>query len=320
MKTQRTSIAKRGFTLMELMVAMAITTIIVTVLVSITSVALDTWNRSRAELRASRQAKAMIGTMASDFEGFVSRPGNTNEWFNIRTPSVLKGPTKLKSTNAAEMDFMVAATDRYAGEIGVVGKDKGGDVSCVGYRLGYGNPISGGDDDFSTFVLYRLLVNPDVTFDKLLGKDDLRLAFESEYNETEITQPENFICENIYQFNVVMNVEVARKESVGTTPVIVPVVLDAASTSKNQVTEFSVFGNAIKVESTASSFSVGGTSFTLAELQGGKLKSISLSVTVLTDFGLDQLKRRSFDNDKQRSEFLTRNSYQYSKNVVVPGS
>ena len=45
---------RRGFTLMELMVAMAITTIIVTVLVSITSIALDTWNRSRTELRASR--------------------------------------------------------------------------------------------------------------------------------------------------------------------------------------------------------------------------------------------------------------------------
>ncbi len=42
MKIQRTLSRKRGFTLMELMVAMAITTIIVTVLVSITSIALDT--------------------------------------------------------------------------------------------------------------------------------------------------------------------------------------------------------------------------------------------------------------------------------------
>ena len=75
MKTQRTSPARRGFTLMELMVAMAITTIIVTVLVSITSLALDTWNRSRAELRASRQAKTMIDTMSRDFESLVVRRG-----------------------------------------------------------------------------------------------------------------------------------------------------------------------------------------------------------------------------------------------------
>ncbi|MDP4645929.1 MAG: type II secretion system GspH family protein, partial [Akkermansiaceae bacterium] len=68
--------ARRGFTLIELLVAMAITTLIVTVLVSITSLALDTWNRSRSEIRASRQAKAMVDSMASDFESMVSRRGN----------------------------------------------------------------------------------------------------------------------------------------------------------------------------------------------------------------------------------------------------
>jgi uncharacterized protein (TIGR02599 family) len=82
MNIQPTSATRRGFTLMELMVAMAITTIIVTVLVSITSIALDTWNRSRSELRASRQAKGMIDSMARDFEALVTRRGNTNEWLS----------------------------------------------------------------------------------------------------------------------------------------------------------------------------------------------------------------------------------------------
>ena len=83
MKTQGNLRGKNsGFTLMELMVAMAITTIIVTVLVSITSIALETWNRSRAELRASRQAKSMIDTLARDFESLVTRRGNNNEWLS----------------------------------------------------------------------------------------------------------------------------------------------------------------------------------------------------------------------------------------------
>jgi len=47
---------KHGFTLMELIVAMAITTIIVSVLVSVTSIAMDTWNRSRSE-----QPQAVLG-------------------------------------------------------------------------------------------------------------------------------------------------------------------------------------------------------------------------------------------------------------------
>ena len=93
MKTPRISSFKRGFTLMELMVAMAITTIIVTVLVSITSIAIDTWNRSRSELRAARQAKAMVDTMARDFESLVTRRGNENEWLSAISPQSLAWTT-----------------------------------------------------------------------------------------------------------------------------------------------------------------------------------------------------------------------------------
>ena len=133
MKIPRTSAIKRGFTLMELMVAMAITTIIVTVLVSITSIALDTWNRSRAEIRASRQAKSMIDTMARDFESLVTRRGNTNEWLSATANTKPIG-NKLESSNASELIFFTAVTDRYEGQIGSA-TDKGGDVSCVAHLL-----------------------------------------------------------------------------------------------------------------------------------------------------------------------------------------
>ncbi|MEI8038730.1 MAG: type II secretion system protein, partial [Verrucomicrobiota bacterium] len=66
MTHQRSQTNPRGFTLIELLVAMVITTIIVSVLVSITSLAMDTWNRSRSELRAARQAKTMVDSMAND--------------------------------------------------------------------------------------------------------------------------------------------------------------------------------------------------------------------------------------------------------------
>lgn len=80
MKTPFSPKRAKGFTLIELMVAMAITTVIVTVLVSITGIAIDTWQRGRAEIRASRQAKSMLDTMAKDFESLVSRRGNNFEW------------------------------------------------------------------------------------------------------------------------------------------------------------------------------------------------------------------------------------------------
>ena len=79
-----------GFTLLELMVAMSITALIVTVLVSITSIALDAWQRSRSEVRAARQAKAALETMAKDFESLLTRSGNSYEWLSARVEPELK--------------------------------------------------------------------------------------------------------------------------------------------------------------------------------------------------------------------------------------
>ncbi|MCX8495292.1 MAG: prepilin-type N-terminal cleavage/methylation domain-containing protein, partial [Akkermansiaceae bacterium] len=112
-------IARRaGFTLMELMVAMAITSIIVTVLVSVTSVALETWNRSRAELRASHMGKMAVDYMARDLEALVVRSGNTYDWCQAILDPELSTPgigDKLKSSNASRLIFFTGATDRYDG-------------------------------------------------------------------------------------------------------------------------------------------------------------------------------------------------------------
>jgi hypothetical protein len=83
------------------MVAMAITTIIVTILVSITAISLDAWNRSRAEIRASRQAKTMVDTMARDFEAMVTRRGNAFEWLAAKASLPCRAnPQRLQSSNA----------------------------------------------------------------------------------------------------------------------------------------------------------------------------------------------------------------------------
>jgi hypothetical protein len=45
---------------------------------------------------------------------------------------------------------------------------------------------------------------------------------------------------------------------------------------------------------------------------------MQISVTVLSDLGVDQLRTRSFSGNQQ-AEFLAKNSYQYSKLVQLPG-
>jgi prepilin-type N-terminal cleavage/methylation domain-containing protein len=318
MKTPRTSAIKRGFTLMELMVAMAITTIIVTVLVSITSIALDTWNRSRAELRASRQAKSMIDTMARDFESLVTRKGNTNEWLSaVVDPDLSTLGGNIKSENASRLVFFTAATDRYDGNIGNATIDKGGDVSCVAYQLSFRDPIEKGtSSNFETFVLNRVLVNPDNTFKDLLGKTDstkpassLDKVFAASTYAADLSKPENFVCENIFQFSVTFHVQVTDTTVTPAVQVDVPVTIGPKNSGQSTDT-FTIQGTGIKTGLT------GGT-YTPAQIAAGRVTAMEVSVTVISDFGIDQLRVRKF-TPTQQAEFLGKNSYEFTKLVQIP--
>jgi hypothetical protein len=297
----------RGFTLIELLVAMAITTIIITVLVSVTSMALETWNRNRAEIRAARQAKSMIDTMARDFESFVSRRGNTFEWLYAKSNPSDKGPNNnaVKNSNAIDLVFFSAATDRYEGKIGTV-TDLGGDVSTVGYQLTYKDPIAGAaGDEYKTFVLYRKLVNPKETFDKILGQAIIKTPFDAA-GGTAIDKEENFICENVYQFTVTFHVSTTT--AAGLKSVTVPVGKGAKS-----VEEFRVTGGGIQT-----TFVPDGV--TNEQLKAGRLSAAEISITVLSDFGIQQMRRRSDLTGTKLNDFIAQHSYQYSKVVQLPGS
>jgi prepilin-type N-terminal cleavage/methylation domain-containing protein len=304
----------KGFTLIELMVAMAITTVIVTVLVSITGVALDTWQRGRAEIRASRQAKSMLDTMAKDFESLVSRRGNNFEWLYSKVEAQLPGPSANKSSNAAELIFFTAATDRYLGDIGGTG-DKGGDVSCVSYQLEYQDPVKGTEEEASsTFVLYRLLVNPDDTFKDLLGKDDLKGAFQS--YENKVKEVENFVCENVYQFTLTYQVEVSQTTGSGATAktTTVPVRVTLGETGAGK--ELTLRGNGLEMPGV----STGNIKPTVKseELLAGRLTGVEIGITVLSDAAVIRLAQEGL-SDNVREKILAQESFQYSRTIELPG-
>jgi len=308
MKLSPTASPKKGFSLLELMVAMAITTIIVTVLVSVTSLSLDAWNRSRAEIRASRQAKTMVETMARDFEALVARRGNTFEWLSAETSPPPQESSNIESSNAAKVYFFTGATDRYNGEINgpdqIQGNEddpEGGDVSCVGYNLEYKDPIQGASGDFKTFVLNRKLVNPDVTFEKLLGQTDLAGEF-LKVDAGNTNDNTNFVCENVYQFSLTFHVEVVKNSITHVVPLTI---------SKTRVNTFKILGTGLVYTPPNP---ING--FTSAEISAGRITSVEVSLTVISDFGIEQLRKRSF-SDEQKSEFFNKNSYQYSKRIEI---
>jgi hypothetical protein len=254
----------------------------------------------------------MVDTLARDFEALVSRPGNEYEWLTIDTTKTsAPGPADLPSTNASDLIFFTAATDRYKGNIGGTGDD-GGDVSCVGYQLFWKDPIDKGGTPFKTFVLNRLLVDPKPAFEKLLGKTDLAAAFGSFSGD--LAKTENFVCENVFQFTIMFHVEVIKKS--GTAPNItqtpLTVVVPVGQSSKQTASRFRLFGNGIDTPFTSDLV-------TPLELKAGRLTAVQISLTVLSDTGIDQLRNRKFNNPEDKKVFMAKHSYQYSKLVQVPG-
>jgi prepilin-type N-terminal cleavage/methylation domain-containing protein len=306
MKTRSKNIT-RGFTLLELLVAMAITTVIISVLVYVTSLALETWNRSRAEIRAAQQAKSMIDTMAKDFESFVSRKGNDFEWLHANsTPPT--GPNGIISPNALDLIFFSAATDRYNGQVGPSFPGNKGDVSAVGYQMSYQDPINGASDNaLKTFVLYRKILNPDATFTNVLGKTNLKTAFDAVGGVT--NQSSNFICENLYQFSITLHLSY----TVGTTTntIRIPIGQGASSVDNLSIKGTGITDNAGDV--------IAGMAVNGAIIKSARVSAVEISLTVLSDFGIQQMRKRTL-SDAELSAFIAKHSYQYSKLVPLPGS
>jgi len=300
---------------MELMVAMAITSIIVTVLVSVTSVALETWNRSRAELRASHMGKMAVDYLARDLEAFVVRSGNNNDWCQaILDPDLSTYGDSLVSSNASRLIFFTGATDRYDGNAGDLTLDKGGDVSCVAYLMRFRDPVNSKSlKGFKTYVLNRKLVDPNTAFTQLLGATDSRDSakyldplFTGLYSPATISNKPNFLCENIYQFTLTFHVQTSDTTD-PTRPAVltnIPVRIGAGS---GDVKSFRVTGTGIVTDPVN------------AQVAAGRLRAVEISVTVISDFGIDQISKRKFANDSKKAEFLAKNSYQYTKVVQVPG-
>lgn len=298
----------RGFTLAELMVAMAITVVLLTLLVSVTGVALDGWRISRNKVRASRQAKAALDQFSRDFESMVARTGNNFEWFYAETDPDNPGPNNNKSPNAARILMFSAATDRYEGDI-EGDKDKGGDVSGLTYRLFYKDPITNDDNgNFNVFALYRKLVNPDETFEDLLEHDPenpKKLDQKFSKFDADLDDPSNFVCENIYELTIVFTIEYSEKidDRLVTKIARVPII---STGGDDTAEEFSFTGNGITAGGSANK-----------PYARGRISSVDISITVLTDNGIATMRKVNFSG-LQLDKFLAKNSYRYSKTILLP--
>ncbi len=74
--TSRT-VRKQGFTLIEILVALSVTALMVTLMVNITIGVLNVWNRSSGTLTTGNQARTLMDQIAQDLQGAIfKRDGN----------------------------------------------------------------------------------------------------------------------------------------------------------------------------------------------------------------------------------------------------
>lgn len=292
----------KGFTLAELLVAMTITIVLVTLTITITGSAIDAWKGARAEIRAAGQAKLMLNTLGRDLEAMITRYGNTSEWLFASAEDQKIGPEGETSPNAARLYFFTAAADRYNGNAGSLSKDEGGDVSSVGYELEYLDPIFGDStDEFSTFVLYRKLLDPDRTFTtSIIGTENLEQAFTTQAGTNELA---DFVCENVYEFTVVFVIE--YKDNQGKVQnVKVPILSNPGA--KDVVKKFSITGAGLEPDDNPNS-----------AYRAGRIQAVELSITVLSEEGIRILKKSPFKTDETKNKFIEENGYRYTKSVVI---
>ena len=272
----------------------------------------------------------MVDSMARDFESLVVRKGNDFEWLHAVSNLTTDGPNGNSSSNAIDLIFFSASTDRYDGKIGTV-DDEGGDVSTIGYQLIYQDPIdpdqsyagmsASQNESLKTFVLYRKLVDPKETFINNLGQATLQGKMDfSSGAATSVSAQENFICENVYQFTLTFHL---RYTDSSTTPAKIKTVRVPVGQGVNSVQNLSIKGTGIT--DTTGNIITGIKGESNAAIDGNLIKSaqlsaVEISLTVLSNFGLQQLGKRTFGDATEKAEFIAKNSYEYTKLVQVPGS
>ncbi len=324
--TIRRQFLPRGFTLVELMTAMAITAVLVLVIGQLTRQSIDLWKAVREDVAAASSSRVALQTMAHDLESFQLRAGgNDYQWLAAWADDEVKGvPKGIKVPGSARCVFFACAPDRnpsVSSSRALRGNyraarahnmDTQGDVNAVSYRLMYRDQIlnlpgsDGGDAHmFPLFSLYRTVTPPRESYERLLGKRDLRSAYVAFEQEEE----KNFLCENVLEMTLIFTVSYVADEAdaqsgrASYTTISVPVIASNKSGTEKKV---AVYGDHIVAGSQT--------------LRNARLISADISITTLTDEGVALVEqvRQGRRRAPKPAEFFNKYTRSYSRSVALP--
>ena len=325
MKTT-THTGRRGFTLVELIVAMAITAGLVLIIMQLTNKGVDLWKKVQEDVSTSTSGRVALQTMAHDLESFQMKGNNKYEWLFSKTEQTHQGgklPKGLKVPRSVQLVFFSCAPDRNPAVSSSTSlrsnyrsarahnMETQGDVNAIGYRLMYRDQVLNVDASdkekgiFPIFSLYRLVIPPRESFDNLMCQERLEQA----YVPYEKDEKNNFLCENIVELSLIFNVEYVSEEAdaksgrVAYESVSVPVI---SSTGSSMNKSISVCGDKI----------VAGT----ATYRNARIVSATMSITVLTDEGVNLVEqvRQKRRRAPKPDDFFRSYTRSFSSTVLLP--
>jgi prepilin-type N-terminal cleavage/methylation domain-containing protein len=188
---------KKAFSLIELMVAVAIAMILALIIGQMMSSVLKVWTREKGLLRKNMDARSVMDLMVSDLESIVIRQkvmvsnssANSAEWLH-KENDVSQQDGYLSSPSAWLM-FLAAPVDKDS--------SLNGDVNALSYRLGYMDPISS-SGSVKMMGLFRAKRTTTDTFANVLGINNFLPYWSGGGIETQ--GKNDFLIANIVDFQV----------------------------------------------------------------------------------------------------------------------
>lgn len=178
----KTSPARRAFTLVELLVATAISVIIVLGVVSIATYSIKAYDNANALVSATATARTVLDTLETDIQSAILREDGT-AWMECLPSTPEGGATRLADrTNLPkgadmQLQFFASPVDRDRVKPGKTRDGSGtneykGETCAIRYRILLRNPLpSSLQPDTQTdrlFCLTRTLANPEDTFNIII--------------------------------------------------------------------------------------------------------------------------------------------------------
>jgi len=109
----------RGFTLVEMLVALAITTILVVLLVNVVSAALAVWEQGRNQIDTFANARQVLGRIADEISGAVASPAPRIIEFSENLPSI-QGSTPPVAVTSENVFFVAPYPNVMSGDLCVL--------------------------------------------------------------------------------------------------------------------------------------------------------------------------------------------------------